>query len=289
MRDTVFMDYDAETLYAEYNNRGKVHDFEDFAADWAKRSEATRQKFPDASIDLTYGDGPRETFDLFLPEAKNPPLFVFIHGGYWQWNDKQSYAFLAEPFLNAGIAFANIEYALCPTVTLEELVDQIRRAFAHLWRNGDELGFDRSNIMVAGHSAGGHLAGTVLTTDWASYQDGLPYNLVRVGMPMSGVFDLQPIRLTPIGDPLSLDAANAAKLSPIANQPWPQAQTVITLGAHEGREFHRQAEEFAAHLRRQGVDVRIESVPGTNHFSLLEALAAPDGILFETARDLLKG
>ena len=289
MRDTIFLDYDAETLYAEYNNRGKVENYEDLAADWAQRSEATRKNHPNASIDLTYGEGPRETFDLFLPETENPPLFVFIHGGYWQWNDKQSYAFLAESFLDAGIAFANLEYALCPTVTLEQLVDQIRRALAHLWRNGAELGFDRDNIMVAGHSAGGHLTGVVLTTDWASYQEGLPANLVRAGMPMSGVFDLQPIRLTPIGDPLSLDAEIAAKLSPIANLPWPQAETVISLGAHEGREFHRQAEEFAAHCRRQGVSVRIESVPGANHFSLLSALANPDGILFRTARDLLKG
>jgi len=288
MRDTVYLDYDAATLFAEYNNRGKVSDYEDYAADWAARSAATRQKLSSASIDLTYGDGPRETFDLFLPENDNPPLFAFIHGGYWQWNDKNSYAFLAEPFIEAGIAFANIEYALCPSVNLTELVDQVRQAFAHLWRNGNDLGFDRDRIMVSGHSAGGHLTGVILTTDWATYGDDLPARLVTTGMPISGVFDLEPIRHTPISDPLGLDAATAAMLSPMFNQPRAGADTVITLGAHEGREFHRQAEEFAAHCRRQGVEISINSIPGCNHFSVIETLAASDGALFHTAQNLIQ-
>jgi arylformamidase len=288
MNDIMYLDYDADTLFAEYNNRGKVSNYEDFAADWAKRSDAARRDLPRSAIDLTYGDGPRETFDLFLPEnVVNPPLFAFIHGGYWQWNDKESYAFLAESFVNSGCAFANIEYALCPDVTLEQLVDQIRRAFAHLWRNGRELGFDQDNILVSGHSAGGHLTGVVLTTDWDNYATDLPRNLVRSGMPISGVFDLEPIRHTPIGDPLDLNAARAAMLSPMFNQPRARAETVIALGAHEGREFHRQAEEFAAHCRRQGSNVQIRSIAGANHFSVIESLASPEGTLFKTAKSLL--
>ena len=288
MRDTIYLDYDAMTLFAEYNNRGKVSDYEDYAADCAIRSEAARQNLSNASIDLTYGDGPRETYDLFLPENKTPPLFAFIHGGYWQWNDKNSYAFLAEPFIEAGIAFANIEYALCPNVNLVQLVDQVRRAFAHLWRNGNDLGFDRDQIMVSGHSAGGHLAGVILTTDWNAYSNDLPARLVTAGMPISGVFDLEPIRHTPIGDALGLDAPTATMLSPMFNQPRTGADTVITLGAHEGREFHRQAEEFGSHCRRQGVTININSVPNCNHFSVIETLARSDGALFQTALNLLQ-
>ncbi len=288
MRDTIYLDYDAMALFAEYNNRGKVSDYEDYATDWAIRSEVVRENLSNASIDLTYGDGPRETYDLFLPENNTPPLFAFIHGGYWQWNDKNSYAFLAEPFIEAGIAFANIEYALCPNVDLVELVDQVRRAFAHLWRNGNDLGFDRDQIMVSGHSAGGHLTGVILTTDWNAYSNDLPARLVTAGMPISGVFDLEPIRHTPIGDALGLDAPTATMLSPMFNQPRTGADMVITLGAHEGREFHRQAEEFAAHCRRQGVNININSVPHCNHFNVIETLARSDGALFQTALDLLQ-
>lgn len=288
MGDRVYLDYDAATLFAEYNNRGKVSDYEDYAADWDKRSEAIRANLSNAFIGLTYGDGPRETFDLFLPENDNPPLFAFIHGGYWQWNNKDSYAFLAEPFVEAGIAFANIEYSLCPNVDLTQLVDQVRRAFVHLWHNGKGLGFDPDRIVVGGHSAGGHLTGVVLTTDWAAYGDDLPAKIVSAGMPISGVFDLEPIRHTPIGDPLGLDAASATMLSPMFNQPLAGVDTVVTLGAHEGREFHRQAEEFAAHCRRQGVEISITSVPGCNHFSVIETLATSEGVLFKTAQNLLK-
>ncbi|MBO6781905.1 MAG: alpha/beta hydrolase [Alphaproteobacteria bacterium] len=288
MGEIVYLDYDPDTLYAEYNNRGKVADYEAMAADWAKRGDAVRERLAgQAALDLRYGDGPRETFDLFLPEAEHPPLFAFIHGGYWQWNDKEPYAFLADSFVDAGIGFANIEYALCPDVTLEQLVDQIRRAFAHLWREAGELGFDRDRIMVSGHSAGGHLTGVVLTTDWQQYQDGLPPDLVCAAMPISGVFDVEPIRHTPIGDPLGLDAESASRLSPMFALPRTKANTVIALGAHEGREFHRQAEEFASNLRRHGTRVRIDSVFGANHFSVLESLADPAGLLFSRAKSLL--
>ena len=287
MGDIVYLDYDAETLFAEYNNRGKVPDFEAFITDFEARSDQLRANAKKGRIDLTYGDGPRDRFDLFLPDAPNPPLHVFIHGGYWQWNDKDTYAFLAKPFLDAGIAFANLEYTLCPEVTLAELVDQVRRGVKHLWKNGAELGYDRDRIQVSGHSAGGHLTGVILTTDWSAFDDGLPADIVESAMPISGIFDLEPIRHTPIGDPLGLDAVNAAALSPMFALPRTRAQTVVALGSFEGREFHRQAEAFSINCRNHGADVRIASVHGGNHFSVLEALATSDGQLFGLAREML--
>ncbi len=287
MGEIVYLDYDADTLFAEYNNRGKVPDFETLIADWDSRSDAIRASASNARIDLAYGDTPRDRFDLFLPDAANPPLHVFIHGGYWQWNDKETFAFLAKPFLDAGIAFANLEHTLCPEVSLAELVDQVRRGIAHLWTNGPELGFDQNNIQVSGHSAGGHLTGVVLTTDWAAFGSFLPADPIRSAMPISGIFDLEPIRHTPIGDPLGLDASSAAALSPMFALPRTKARTVVALGSHEGREFHRQAEAFATNCRNHGTDARIASIEGENHFSVLESLAASDGQLFRLAHDML--
>lgn len=287
MGDIVYLDYDADTLFAEYNNRGKVPDYEAFAADWASRSDAMRAANPNARIDLTFGDAPRDRFDLFLPDAPNPPLHLFIHGGYWQWNDKEPYAFLAKPFLEAGIGFATLEYTLCPEVDLAGLVDQVRRGIAHIWKSGPELGFDRDNILVSGHSAGGHLAGVVLTTDWPAFDGDLPADPVRSTMPISGIFDLEPIRHTPIGNPLGLDAVSAAALSPMFALPRTNAETVVALGSHEGREFHRQAEAFAVNCRNHGANVRIASIPGAHHFSVLESLATSDGQLFRLAREML--
>ncbi|MBT3399058.1 MAG: alpha/beta hydrolase [Rhodospirillaceae bacterium] len=222
-----------------------------------------------------------------MADAPTPPLHIFIHGGYWQWNDKDTYAFLAKPFLEAGIAFANLEYSLCPEVILAELVDQVRRGIAHIWRSGAELGYDRDRIQVSGHSAGGHLTGMVLTTDWSAFDGGLPADVVKSGMPISGIFDLEPIRHTPIGDPLGLDAESAAALSPMFALPRTKARTVVALGSFEGREFHRQAEAFATNCRSHGADIRIASVHGGNHFSVLESLGASDGQLFGLAREML--
>jgi len=287
MGEIIYLDYNADELFAEYDNRGKVPGFEEIIADFEARSDRLRTDAGSAQIDLAYGEGPRERFDLFLPDTPNPPLHVFIHGGYWQWNDKDSYAFLAAPFLTNGIAFANLEYALCPDVTLAELIDQVRRGIAHLWTNGSALGFDRDRIQVSGHSAGGHLTGIVATTDWPAFDAALPHGPVKSAMPISGIFDLEPIRHTPIGDPLDLDAERAAALSPMFAPPRTGAEMTVALGSHEGREFHRQAEAFAANCRAHGAQTRIASVPGANHFTVLESLADPDGRLFGQVQSML--
>lgn len=287
MGATVYLDYDADTLYAEYNNRGKVKDFTEWAADWKRRGAALHASGVRVQTDLAYGPETRSRFDLYLPDADNPPLHVFIHGGYWQWNDKEDFAFVAKPFIEAGIAFANVEYTLCPETDIAGLVDQVRRALAHLWRKGPEMGYNRDRMQVSGHSAGGHLAATMLTTDWTEFGDGLPADLLKSGIPISGIFDLEPIRYTPIGDPLGLTSENIPPLSPMFSPPRTRAATVIALGALEGREFHRQAETLAANFRAHGVDVTIDSVFGCHHFSVMEAMASADSALFRHARRLL--
>ena len=282
----VYLDYDAQSLAAEYNNRGKVPEYENIAADWLRRSREFTDKHPNSRIDLKYGEADRMTFDLFLPEQEKPPLHIFIHGGYWQWNEKESYAFLAEPFVEAGVALATLEYSLCPNVTFETIVEQIRGAILHITANSEELGVDGSRILLSGHSAGGHLTATVLTTDWQKFSPN-GKSPVMACMPISGIYDLEPIRHTPIGDALGLDDPRARSMSPMFSPPRIDAPTTITLGALEGREFHRQAEEFAANIRRHGADVEILSVANCNHFTILEEFVTEDGSLFKKALELL--
>lgn len=282
----VYLDYDAPSLAAEYNNRGKVPEYENIAADWLKRSQEFTEKHTNSRIDLKYGDGDRMAFDLFLPDREKPPLHIFIHGGYWQWNEKEPYAFLAQPFVEAGIAFATLEYSLCPNVTFETIVEQIRTAILHIAARSEELGFDGSRVLLSGHSAGGHLTATVLTTDWQALSPN-SNSPVTACMPISGIYDLEPIRHTPIGDALELDDLRARSMSPMFSPPRIDVPTAITLGALEGREFHRQAEEFAANIRRHGARVEILSVADCNHFTILEELATGDGKLFAKSLELL--
>ena len=289
MADAIYRDYDAEALYAQYNNRAMIAE-EALAAikdDQNARSAAYRAGAARKHLDVAYGPHPRERLDLFLPEADGAPLFAFMHGGYWQWNDKEGFEFLAEAFVAAGAAFANVEYALCPTVTLAELTDQCRRAMAHLWTGGPRYGYDRGRIVVSGHSAGGHLTAMMMATDWPAFGDGLPRGLVAAGLPISGIYDVEPIRLTPLNDAVRLGEGDVSGLSPMFMEPPSPAPVVVAFGGDESDEFHRQAEDFRAAWAAHGMRSRLLDLPGRDHFTALSALAETDHALFGAAVELL--
>jgi arylformamidase len=293
MAGPVYRNYDAEALYAQYNNRALTPEAERDAikADQTAKSDAYRAAATRKHLDVAYGPHPRERLDLFLPPnasgADGAPLFAFIHGGYWQWNDKEGFEFLAEPLNAAGAAFANIEYALCPAVTLAELTDQCRRALAHLWREAEAYGYDRSRIVVSGHSAGGHLTAMMAATDWPSFEEGLPADLVHASLPISGVFDIEPIRLTPLNDAVQLKADDVAPLSPLFLSPTTTGEGIVAYGGAESDEFHRQAAALAEAWRDAGLKAETLELPGRNHFTALSALAEEDNALFAAARRLL--
>ncbi|MEX2454025.1 MAG: alpha/beta hydrolase [Rhodospirillaceae bacterium] len=289
MSTTVYRNFDSDALYAQYNNRAMLP-AEELAAikgDQETRSAAYRESAPKKHLNLDYGSQDRERLDLFLPAADGAPLFAYIHGGYWQWNDKEGCEFLAKPFVEAGAAFANIEYSLCPAVTLAELVDQIRSALAWLWREADGYGYDRRRIVVSGHSAGGHLTAMAMATDWRAFGDDLPVDLVAGGLPISGVYDVEPIRLTPLNDAVKLMKEDVAPLSPMFLEPATLAPMVVAYGGAESGEFERHARELAATWAAHGVPAEVLTVPGANHFTALSALADPAGEMFGAAKRLL--
>lgn len=287
MAQPVYQGYDPKALYAQYNNRGMVPDFADYGAAAARRSEAVRASGIRNVLDIAYGADDAQQIDLFLPEAQNPPLHVFIHGGYWQWNERKPYAFVAEHLVPAGAAVATIGYPLCPNIGFRELCDSVRAAIAHLWRHAGDYGYDRDRIHISGHSAGGHLTALMAATDWPAFGNDLSVDLIKSAIPISGVFDLEPIRHTPIGDPLDLDAATALSLSPLF-LPAPLAGPVtITLGGDESAEFHRQADAYCAHLRDHGVAAEVLDIEGKHHFSVVAEFAVPGSPLVRRALDLM--
>ena len=289
MGEAIYRDYDAEALYAQYNNRAMIaaDALEAIKADQEKRSDRFRDGWGRAELDLAYGPHARERLDLFLPEAENPPLFAYIHGGYWQWNDKQPFVFLCEELVPRGAAFANIEYALCPDVSLTELTDQIRRALAYLWREAGAFGYDPGRIVVSGHSAGGHLTAMMMATDWPAFGDGLPVDLVAAGLPVSGVYDIEAVRLTPLNDAVGMDPAEARALSPMFLAPASRAPMTVVVGGAESEEFHRQAGDFAEAWRGAGVAADVLAAPGRDHFTVLNALAEPGHDVLAAAHRLL--
>ncbi len=289
MSEAVYRDYDAEALYAQYNNRAMIapEALAAIKADQERRSDAFRAAASRAELDIAYGPHPRERLDLFLPEAPNPPLFAYLHGGYWQWNEKEPFAFLGEQLVAGGAAFANIEYALCPEISLSELTDQVRRALAHLWREADGLGYDRGRIVVSGHSAGGHLTAMMMATDWPAFADGLAADLVAAALPISGIYDLEAVRLTPLNDAVRMDQAEARALSPMFLAPASGAPMTVVVGGAESEEFHRQAEDFVRAWQASGVTADVLVAPGRDHFTVLNALAEPGHDVLAAATRLL--
>ncbi len=287
MNEPIYQGYDAEALYAQYNNRGMVPNFQDFADDFARRSEAVRASDRTMALDIAYGDRAAQQIDLFLPDADKPPLHVFIHGGYWRWNNRKPYAFVAEQLVPAGAAVATVGYPLCPEIGFGELCDSVRTAIAHLWRYAGDHGYDRDHIHVSGHSAGGHLTALMAATDWPAFDSDLPADLIKSAIPISGIFDLEPIRHTPIGDPLGLDAAAAHALSPLFLPAHVAGPVTVTVGGDESDEFHRQADAYCSYLSAAGVSADVLDIAGKHHFSVVAELAVPDSPLFTRARDLM--
>ena len=169
-----------------YNNRALVPDFADHLKRWTEQSKTAR-KLLGGLTDISYGAGPNETLDIFPANAANAPVMVFLHGGYWRALDKSDQSFIAPSFTREGVCVVVPNYALCPAVSIPEIVMQMVKALAWVWRYIHEWGGDARRIHVVGHSAGGHLAAMLLACEWQRYADDLPADLVKSGLSVSGL------------------------------------------------------------------------------------------------------
>jgi arylformamidase len=271
---------------AQYDNRARIAEHPQILDHWFSASAATRARL-DAELDVPYGDAPSETLDVFRPKRPGAPVLVYIHGGYWRALDKRDQSFVAAPFVEAGAMIVLPGYALCPAVTIETIALQLVQALAWVHRHAAAFGGDPARIVVAGHSAGGHLAALLLCCDWPSVGAELPRHLVRSALAVSGVFELEPLRHAPFLAPdLRLDAASARRLSP-AHLPRPRGRRLYAVvGADESAEFLRQNRLIARAWGAATVPV-CETVPERHHMNVLHDLADPARRVHRLALELL--
>ena len=269
-----------------YNNRALVPEHGAHLARWTDASRRARETF-ECELDIPYGDSPGQKLDVFPAPQARGPVMVFLHGGYWRALDKSDHSFVAPMFQDVGACVMVPNYDLCPAVTIAQITLQMVRALAWAWKNAPTYGGDPRHITVIGHSAGGHLAAMMLACDWRRWDPELPGDVVRKGLSISGLFDLDPIRRTPFLAPdLRLTPGDARKASP-AHLPSPLGATLFAVaGAAESPEFLRQNQLIRAAWGDVCVEV-CEALPGLNHFSVLEALVEPEHRLHELALDLL--
>src|SRR5262249_5263700 len=229
-----------------------------------------------------YGDTRAQSLDLFRTHRTPAPIHVFIHGGAWRLLSARESAFPAETFVRAGAHYVALDFAPLPVVALDQMVDQVRLAIASLYRHAEEFGGDPNRIFVSGHSSGAHLAATVATTDWKA-RFGLPQDVVKGVLCCSGIYDLEPVRLSARNDYVQLDEALLEALRPMRHLANLRSPVAVGIGEHESDEFKRQAQAFAAAIERQGVPVELIEGTGLNHFEIVTTLASPTSLLGRTA------
>jgi arylformamidase len=266
---------------AQYNNRARVPEHVAITARWLAASAAYRTP-KNGALDLAYGRGERQRYDLFPGDGAPRPLVVYIHGGYWQRGDRTEYAFLARELNAAGLAVALPSYALCPAVSVMDIVGELRQFLAALWQR------TRVYPLVVGHSAGGHLTAAMLATDWSRIS-GVPADLVRAGYAISGVFDLPPLVGTSLNAALGLNAASAHAASPLFWPPPPKARVfAAAVGGLESEEFLRQSRALVRSWRQAGVTAEDVVVANTNHFTIVEELTRPTSLMFKSVAALAR-
>ena len=278
---------DAQTLEAEYNLRDRRgDDFDELVQRWLTRSAAHRDA-SGALVDLSYGDGMREKLDYFFGGDKNGPLLIYIHGGYWQRGDKAMYSFITEAFIKHGVSVAVINYNLTPSVRMGQIPPQIRKSIAWCWRNAADLGFSQDKIFISGHSAGGHLTALMMATDWPGYDAHLPADLMRGGIPISGLYELEPLVHTSLNDGPQMDVPEAIAESPCFIAPMTTAPQLVVVGGGETAEFLRQSDDYADQYRTEERVMERYNVPNDDHFDELERLAEDDSVFFEKTMQMI--
>ena len=264
-----------------YNPRVQVPNFQEYLTRWAIEAERARAELRFRG-ELRYGTSAAETLDLFLPtKADEPrPVLLFVHGGYWRSLDKRDFSWLARPFVRAGVAVSIVNYGLAPATPLREIVAQCQRAVAFLVGEAAALSVNPERIVVAGHSAGGHIVAMLVATDWPALDPRLGRHVLHGAIAVSGLFDLEPLMPVPfLKVTLGAAVSPGDQVSPVRLRPLDPVRIQLFVGEQESSAFHTQAAILAAAWGPEATQGPL-IIPARNHFSVCTAFSEPDGLLF---------
>ncbi len=278
----VWLDLDQAQLDAAYTQSYFAPNQTQVIERWTQASHiALRHLEPPRRA--AYGSAASESLDVYRCAQPGAPIAVFIHGGAWRGGSAREYAFVAEPFVHAGAHCVIPDFSWVQDVggDLMQVAEQVRRSLAWVWRNAASFGGDRSRIHVFGQSSGAHLAGCLISTQWADY--GLPAAPIRAAILCSGMYDLAPVRLSVRSSYVRFTDESVQALSPQRHLDQINAPLIVAHGDYETPEFQRQARDFVAALRAANKPVELLGAHGYNHFELMETLGNPYGVFGRAA------
>ncbi len=280
---SVYRDFDQAELNRQYDARGASSDGQSFRDFIRAESPRVRARMAGA-LDIAYGPSPEELLDVFPAADDGAPVVFFIHGGYWRSSSKDDVSLFASTFVPAGATFVAVNYALAPMATIDEIVRQCRAALAWVHGNIADYNGDPGRIFVNGRSAGGHLAGMMLAAGWHE-EFAMPADVIKGACAVSGLFDLEPVRLSNANEWARLDPEAARRNSPIHHIPDTGCPLIVTYGGLETDEFKRQSEDYMAAWRARGYPCTYVDLPGRHHFATMAELTDRDSPLTRAVFD----
>ena len=282
----VWLDMDQAALDAAYDQRAWAPAMSEHILRRSRLNDAALERLGEPE-NFAYGSRPIEKLDVHLTDLAgrpNAPMNIFFHGGNWRTGTARTRAFIAEPYVNAGAHCVIPDYSPVQDVggDLGVLGDQVRRSVAWVYENAERFGGDPERIYISGFSAGAHLAAVVLTTDWPG-EFGLPADFIKGGLVASGMYDLEPVRLSSRSEYIAFTDEMEHALSPQRHLDQLNAPLIIGYGTLDTPEFQRQSRDFAAAVRAAGKPVELIVAEGYYHLEVAETLANPYGVLGRAA------
>ncbi|HXG53647.1 MAG TPA: alpha/beta hydrolase [candidate division Zixibacteria bacterium] len=267
----VYKGFRAAELEYQFNPRVSVPEFPQLAQRRSEKSRIIRHSVAH-DLDVRYGDSPRQTLDVF--PGFGGPVLIFIHGGYWRSGNKEDHCGFVPLFVERGATVALVEYDLCPSVTIGEIVRQIRTAVAWVFRNVARYGADPGRLYVCGHSAGAHLGAMALAHDWAG--EGLPADVIKGAALTSGVYDLEVVMRISVNDQVRLTPELAREFDPFRNPPRCGCPVLVAVGGDEPTGWRQMSLDYFEFCRNRGVAAEFLVVPGANHYTVSDRMADPE-------------
>ena len=284
----VWLDMDQVELDAAYDQSVYAPLIRQTLKRFVSSSNETRARLGDPKR-LSYGPTAVEVMDLFPARTPNAPVFVFVHGGAWRTQVAKDFAYPAELFVNAGVNYIALDFINVDAAQgdIGVMADQVRRGIAWAFKNAESYSGDPNRFYIGGHSSGGHLCGVALTTDWQK-DYGLPADMIKGGLCMSGLYDLKAVRLSKRSSYVKFTDAMEEAMSSQRHLERLRAPIIVTYGTYETPEFQRQSRDFSAAVKAAGKPVELVEAQNYDHFEMCETLGHPYGPNGRAALRLMK-